>query len=206
MVYLIILIAFLLTPIAIIFSLIYYTYQAYKKLPFPYFLLVIFIFITVPYITFELYERNFKLSVIPDPLYVNSISYSEEKLWGFGPGGNETGIRVYPLSEQVAQKISKQGINFFTNIPSNQNQAGVHYYNWLPTPVKPDRFWKPREDSTEFNIYDYICAYGFCIDIKPTIVEEANAIINTTGSYYAYGSSSLIIVSPEKKLVLYLYR
>lgn len=63
----------------------------------------------------------------------------------------------------------------------------------------------PNEKTKTFNIYDYICAYGFCIDIKPEIVEEANWIINSPGSYYAYGRIGVIIVSSERKMILYLY-
>jgi hypothetical protein len=72
------LIAILLTPIAIIVSLIY----SYKKLSLLKFLLllslVIALVIGTPLIAFKIYERNFMLSVVPDALNVTSISYSEE--------------------------------------------------------------------------------------------------------------------------------
>ena len=59
-------------------------------------------------------------------------------------------------------------------------------------------------DNDHFDIYNYICMYGFCIDINPSVAIEANEIFNSEGSYYAYGHG-LIIVSPSKKLVLYMY-
>lgn len=201
----IILIALAVSPIAIITALIY----AYKKLPRAYFLLLMILLLAVPFAAFKIYEQNFLLSFIPDALGVHSISYREEESWGFGPGGNEAGIRVYPLPEEAAKQISAHGIEFFNNMPPNQHQRKRRwrgdYYNWSETPIKPDNHWQRNEKTKTFTIYDYICAYGFCIDIKPAIVEEANSIINSSGSYYAYGRIGIIIVNPDKKLILYLY-
>lgn len=88
-------IALILTLIAIITGSIY----AYKKLPRSYFCLFIALLLAGPVSAFKIYERSFMLSIVPDALGVNSILYREEESWGFGPGGNEAGIRVYPLAE-----------------------------------------------------------------------------------------------------------
>lgn len=52
---------------------------------------------------------------------------------------------------------------------------------------------------------DYICAYGFCIDVAPEVVNEANEIVNSAGSYYAQGRIGIIVASPKKKKVLYFH-
>lgn len=156
----IILITILLTLIAIIAGGIF----AFKKLPRSYFFLLLLILIASPIIAFKIYERGFKLSVVPDALQVSSISYSEEESWGFGPGGNEAGIRVYPLSEKFANQITKRGIEFFNNLPPNKNQRKRRwrgrYESWNETPVKEDRYWKQKEGGA-LEVYDYICRYGF---------------------------------------------
>jgi len=72
-------------------------------------------------------------------------------------------------------------------------------------PYQAGERWKQNKKTRRFDIYDYICAYGFCIDIEPAVVDEANSIVNAAGSYYAYGRIGLIIVSPGKRLVLYIY-
>lgn len=114
----VIIISILIIPIAVVVGLFY----TYRKLPHSYFLLLLFAFIAGPFAVFKIYENGFMLSVVPDALQVNSISYSEEESWGFGPGGNEAGIRIYPLSKQIADEISQRGIEFFNNMPPNQNQ------------------------------------------------------------------------------------
>jgi hypothetical protein len=183
--------------------------DAYKKLPRFYYVLLFCTLVTVPVAALKVYERGLMLSVTPDALDVNSISYSKEESWGFGPGGNEAGIRVYPLSKEIAKQISEHGIDFFNNMPPNKNQRKRRwrgsYYNWSETPIRVDHHWQPNEKTKNFDIYDYICAYGFCIDIEPKVVDEANAIVNGAGSYYAYGRIGLIVVCPSKKLVLYMY-
>lgn len=182
---------------------------AYKKLPRKYFLLLILILMAGLFWAFKDYERAFKLSVVPDALHVDSISYSAEESWGFGPGGNEAGIRVYPLTDQVARQITEQGLEFFRNMSPNQDQGDRQwrgqYDNWSETPVEPTRLWKLGKDRVGLNIMDYICAYGFCSEIKPEVVEEANSAVNTAGSYYAYGRMGLIVVNPKRKLVIYMY-
>lgn len=156
--------------------------------------------IASPIAAFKIYERDFKLSVVPDALQVSSISYSEEESWGFGPGGNEAGIRVYPLSGEIANQITKRGIEFFNNLPANKDQKKRRwrgrYGTWNETPVK---------EEGDLDIYDYICRYGFCIEIDDTVVAQATDIINSEGNYYAYGRIGLIVVSPSKKLVIYMY-
>lgn len=155
------------------------------------------------------YEKSFMLSAVPDALHAQSVSYSKEESWGFGPGGNEAGIRTYPLSDSVVRDIAQRGMEFFRNMPPNKDQQERrwrgYYGNWAETPVASGERWQPRQGSGTLHIYDYICRYGFCIDIDPDIVSMANSIVNSAGSYYAYGRIGLIVVSPEHKLVVYMY-
>ncbi len=175
-------IAFLLTLIAIIAGLSY----AYKEPPRAYFWLLLFALIAGPYAVFKSYERSFMLSVVPDALHVTAISYSKEESWGFGPGGNEAGIRVYPLPEQIANKISQRGIEFFNNLPPNRNQQNQkwrgRYETWSKTPISETKYWKAKNEMKGLDIYDFICRYGFCIGIDPTVVKEANDAVSNGGS------------------------
>ena len=182
---------------------------AYKRLPRIWFVLLVTLLIGGPLAAFKLYDRRFALEVVPDALKVDSIAYRKEESWGFGPGGNEAGIRVYPLSEELAGTIEQRGLDFFLNLAPNEDQSSRDwrglYEDWAETPVKSDQRWKADAQTGHLDVYDFICAYGFCIDIKAAVVDEANSIVNRRGSYYAYGRIGLIVVSPEKRLVIYLY-
>ena len=182
---------------------------ANRKLSFRKFSVLVLALVASLFVAFKTYERSFMLSIVPDALGVTTIAYSKEESWGFGPGGNEAGIRFFLLPEAIAAEASKRGIEFFNSLPPNADQQDRswrgQYEKWLETPVRPDTHW-PRDDkSASLNIYDYICRYGFCIDIEPSIAEEATAIVNSPGSYYAYGRIGIIVVSPARRRVLYMY-
>lgn len=182
---------------------------AYRKLSFRKFSALVLALVASLVVTYKIYERNFMLSVVPDALGATTIAYSSEESWGFGPGGNEAGIRVFPLPETTAAEASERGIDFFNRLPPNKDQHDRRwrgrYENWLETPVRADAHWPQNDKSATMNIYDYICRYGFCIDIEPSIAEEATAIVNSPGSYYAYGRIGIIVVSPARRRVLYMY-
>ncbi|MES2038315.1 MAG: hypothetical protein V4495_10775 [Pseudomonadota bacterium] len=194
-----------LIPVAILGGFIY----AYKKLPRRYFVLLTVTVIGGPYLAFKLYERQFMLEAVPDALDVSSITYSKEESWGFGPGGNEAGIRLYPMPENISQDIKKRGVEFFRDMPANKNQQGRssrgRYEDWAVTPIQPTDRWGTNKESGRMDICDQICGDAFGVDVKPAVQEVVNAIINSPGSYYAYGRTGLIIVSPEKNLVIYFY-
>ncbi|MNZ97080.1 hypothetical protein D3C78_1163030 [compost metagenome] len=158
---------------------------------------------------FTQYHLSFMLSVVPDALGVRSVSYRKEESWGLGPGGNEAGVRVYPLEEQIAGQVREGGLAFLFNMPPNKNQKNRRwrgeYSEWRETPIKLSAHWRPNIRSGKFEVYDYVCRYGFCVEIDGDIVEEIGLIVNSSGSYYAYGRVGLIIVSPEWKKVIYLY-
>jgi hypothetical protein len=116
----------LLTRIAIVAGIVF----AYKTLTYSHFILLLLILVASPVVAFKIYERNFKLSVVPDALQVRSIFYSEEESWGFGSGGNEVGIRVYPLSDEIANQITKRGIEFFNNLPAKK-ESTVSKMAWM---------------------------------------------------------------------------
>lgn len=180
----------------------------YLKLKRSHFLLLMALLVLIPVGTFKIKQRAHHLSFVPDALQVDSISYREEDAWGFGPGGNEAGIIVYALPAEVAAEIERRGMAFFEQLPANENQQERRwrgrYEAWFETPVSETRYWKRRADRG-LEIRDYICHYGFCIEIDDRVVEQTEAIINTPGSYYAYGRIGLIVVSPARKVVVYLY-
>jgi len=147
------------------------------------------------------FQRSFSLSVVPDALQVTSIAYAKEESWGFGPGGNETGVRVYPLKDAVADEILAQDMRFFLDMPANgdQHKRGSRglYTDWSATPV--------RNEAIPFDLNEYLDEYGFAIDVDPAIVADVNRILNAPGSYYAGSRSKMLIVSPRDRKVIFLY-
>lgn len=157
---------------------------------------------------YEAYSRAFDLSFVPDALGVTRMSYVSEKTAGFGPGGNESGIRVYPLPESAVVNL-RSGLSLLENMPQHYQDPGRDwrgsYGDWRETPVVAEKYRWERRGSEPLKAVDYMCYYGICADADPALLEEVDAIINSPGSYYAYGRIGMLIVSPAKRLVVYLY-
>ena len=181
---------------------------AYKKLEFRHFLVLVASLMLVPAVMWKLHEQKFILQAVPDALEVQAVSYRNEESWGFGPGGNEAGIRFYPLSEEISHRVGEGGIRYLEQLPPNKDQQSRrwrgYYAQWSETPIRGDH-WKINPGTGLLNVMDYICVYGFCIDIPPERMKQANEIICKPGSFYAQGRIGIIVVSPEQKLVLYFY-
>lgn len=184
-------------------------FHAARKLKAPCFLLLLAALILGPYGAFKAYEHRLQLSVVPDALHVTAMSYSQEESWGFGPGGNEAGFRAYRLPDDIAAEIEHKGMAFFEAMPPNQDQDSRgwrgQYMQWKATPVAPEEGWSPRQDTGRLHVDDYVHRYACCIDVDATLMAQADALVNSPGSYYAHGRIGLIVVNPKKRLVLYLY-
>lgn len=204
----IVLLVVLLILIAVISVLIF----AYSKLPRPLFFLLLSVLVVVPYLADDGDKRELMLSFVPDALGVSSVLYetSDEKGYLGLPGDETSGFRVYPISERIAKEIAEQGIEFFKNMPANKNQNSRewrgNYMTWLETPVLPDHSWKSYKGRQELNIIDYLCGgEGLCMKANRKLIDEANEIINSSGSYYAYGRIGFIVASPSTQQVFYFY-
>lgn len=198
----------LLIPIFALLAIFGALGYAYKRLRLNHFLVLLAALILTPIVTWKFYERQFMLEAVPQALGVRTVSYQLEESWGFGPGGNEAGIRFYPLPEDIATAIEKEGVKYLDRLPQNTDQERRRwrgrYEQWNETPIKGEH-WQINAATGLLNVTDYICAYGFCIDIPPERLRQANEIVSKPGSYYANGRIGIIVVSPKQRLVLYFY-
>jgi len=118
---------------------------------------------------------------------------------------------VYPLSSQIADEISQTGMAFFNNKipptdPNERNWRGK-YGGWSQTPIRADDKWGEEAETGNLNLYHYICrsTEGACIPIDDAVLKQATEIVNGGGNYYAYQEHGLIVVSPGRKRVLFMY-
>jgi hypothetical protein len=104
----------------------------------------VILLVLVPYGGYRAIEHSRIMNLAPADLDVSGIIYSKEESYGLiGPGVNETGLIVYSLPEQIAQKIAAQGVEFF-NLPKNIGRrfgSQTSHAAWLETPLVPDEKW-----------------------------------------------------------------
>jgi hypothetical protein len=198
----------LLLPLLVLLALPAALVWAYKKLGLQRFVLLNGAIALAAVGLWKYHEGQFILEVVPDALEVRTVSYRLEESWGFGPGGNEAGIRFYPLPDHVARAVENGGARYLEQLPPNTDQQSRDwrglYGEWRETPVQGDH-WKVDPATGLLNVTDYICAYGFCIDIPSDHLKQANEVVSKPGSFYARGRIGMIVVSPARRWVLYFY-
>ncbi len=156
---------------------------------------------------FKFRETVNRYSYVPEGLGVNKILFAAEDSWGFGPGGNETGVIVYELPEGVAEEIRHGGTDYLAKLPprsgSNHDWHG-RFERWQSTPITSDRAWFAEKDASP-RIANYLNQYGFGIPIDVQIERDIDDVISKQGSYFAYGRIGMLIVIPEIHRVVFAY-
>lgn len=165
-----------------------------------------------------LYQNH--LRFVPEDMGVLWVRYVAEESWGFGPGGNETGIIVYDMPDKVREVLIEQGISWLNALPPNSWSGWQgRYRNWKSTPVPATEFWTNPEDCPPENsdryllnypngcpsISGYMGKYGFNISFDGEVEKLVNQAVFSIGAYYAYGRIGMLIVIPEQSRIVYVY-
>ena len=159
-----------------------------------------------------LFKRSHHLSFVPPAMGVRTILYVEKEAWGFGPGGNETGIIVYEMPETTRERILNEGIDWLNGLPGSGNRWRGRYRNWHSTPFDPDvagafDIWAMENESCGHGggIAGYMFRYGFCVPFDPHYESLANEALSSSGGFYAFGRIGMLLLIPSKDLVIYAY-
>ena len=146
------------------------------------------------------------LGAAPQGLGVSRVLYSSERRWGFGPGGNATGVVVYGLDESAAEAVQAGGSQFLSSL-GDQRFSG-----WTPTPLRSSERWVHQTGAGEAyrsghvpSITDFLDRLGFSIPVPKKIREQFDASLFAPGSYFAKGKVSLVVVSPRARRVFLAY-
>jgi hypothetical protein len=156
-------------------------------------------------------KKSRQLNFAPDGLAISNVLYEREESWGFGPGGNETGVIVYELPESVADQIEEDGTAYLSELSEHRTvskSANVHrtYNGWAQTPVQLEGSDIDANRTFSYDIDEFLNRYGFGLDINEQIRNEINEAISKPGSFVAYGRSGIVIVIPHTRRLVYTYR
>ena len=157
---------------------------------------------------FKYIEAKHHLGLVPLGLRVEKVLYSEEQSWGFGPGGNETGVIEYELPEDIAAQIDKIGIRFFamsTPQTADAFEPSGQYQTWQQTPILLNGSGLGAEATQNHEISNFLAIHGFGIFIDPKLEKRINSSISQPGSFAAFGRGGVLIVNPKTRRVVYAY-
>lgn len=150
------------------------------------------------------FEREHWLSLVPPQFEVDSIVYAESEAWGFGPGGNETGVVVYELPTEVSSAVRHGGLRHV--------EALANQLTWKETPLKGHKEWFEGEGALPQTgpvriprLYNYLNRYGFGISIEAKYMAEIDKAVSEAGSFYAYSRTGVLIVMPSRTRIAFVY-
>lgn len=147
------------------------------------------------------------LGHVPGALHVTRVLYVSEDAWGFGPGGNEAGFLAYALPRRIARQLETGGVAWLDRQDGRRRSPGWRgrFDDWRATPMQPHHRWRPDPASGRFDVLQYVCAYGFCIDIDPAQRAAVEEALHAPGSFYAFGRIGMILLVPRTRRVYFLY-
>lgn len=160
------------------------------------------------------------LHFVPEEMGVWWVRYVAEKSWGFGPGGNETGIIVYDMPDKVREELTQNGISWLETLPPNSwKDWQGRYRDWKSTPIPDTILWAnpkkcPPKNSDRYllsypngcpSITGYMGNYGFYISFDREVEQLVNQAMFSPGAYYAFGRIGLLIIIPAQNRIVYVY-
>lgn len=166
------------------------------------------------YASLQFYQYQSRLNHIPSRMGVWHILYSEEQIWGMGPGGNETGIIVYGMPKATYNALMAGGMEWLEviskdNSRGRRRQGVFRKWHRTPSPVAtkcsldpPNRADEPESCSIVGQLLD---RYGSIISVDDWVLELANEAMLTEGAYYSHGMLGMLIVIPDKRRLIYAY-
>ncbi len=137
-----------------------------------------------------LFEDFWYRRYIPENIGLN-YHISIKSSAGFREG---CGTAVYRMNRETAEAIKEQGIKFFAGAGQDKGRpGGYHVYGkWMQTP-RDD--WHRAENWS----YELLCGGSIGDSLYDEIVESGR----TAGSYYSYKHEAVLMVMPEKRLVVF---
>ncbi len=145
------------------------------------------------------------LSVPPAHFEIERVLYAASEAWGFGPGGNETGVILYELPREVADSIrTARGV---VDPPGSGTDL-----SWKATPLKEPREWIEGEGALPQTgpvpmprLHNYLNQYGFGIPVDTEVSSEIDRALSESGNFFAYTRTGVLLVMPRTRRLAFVY-
>ncbi|MEO1238818.1 MAG: hypothetical protein AAFW64_03970, partial [Pseudomonadota bacterium] len=130
---------------------------------------------------------------LPAEIGVWQRLYVSERAWGFGPGGNETGILVYAMPGDVRAKIEAGGEAYLESFgPNPWGTLQGRFGDWHATPIRVEPGEWTDPDACPGGVSDlgmltyprgcpsilgYLGRYGYFVPVRDAVEDLANAAL-----------------------------
>ncbi len=162
-------------------------------------------------------EYRWRQNLLPLGVQAPVITYAREVVWGWGPGGNETGLIVYRMDRASAERVQAGGIAWLENEatrsvaplrrPAMDRRMRRTYSDWRMTPLA--ELWAGHGEHNcgqEPGLGVYLDYADFRCRVDPEEIARANRLLLTPGSFVARARGGrVVIVAPAERLVIVAY-
>ncbi len=134
-------------------------------------------------------KKTHYLGMVPAGVAVSEIIYAHEESWGFGPGGNETGVIIFGLQPNAALNLQHQGD-----------------LQWKATPALVKGSDSNTNSTMSYDIGQYLNRYGFGLLIDEEVTRTINDALSSQGNFVQDDPRRLIIIIPKAAKLVIAYR
>ena len=154
-------------------------------------------------------SNAFYHSRMPEHAGVGRILYKHVKTFGFGPGGNETGLVVFRMSASAARRLQADPDAFLQKVSESGRGSCHRFTNWTETPfVPPEHRWgeasRGAQPGSPATIEEITNQFGFGIRFKARYVRMLNESFAEPGSYLGSGGCGRVVLMPERRAAAYI--
>lgn len=153
-------------------------------------------------------EYQWRMDFVPDDLRPTGIDYAKQKSWGFGPGGYDYAVVVYPMPEETARQIAEEGVAFFArgeNVVLRKGRFATSFVDWKETPLTVERHTYDGKPPTQVYLGIDRIDYDERTPFPAWVTELFDRTVREPGSYYAKGRLGYAIVSPKERKIIYFH-
>ena len=149
--------------------------------------------------------------MVPAGLSVSQVMFAREETWGFGPGGNETGVIIFKLPVDIAGKIERNGIAFLhqyvpTLIVVRHGDERPVTLRWKATPVLVEGSGNDTNLTQTYDIEKYLNRFGFGLILNDEVTREINDALSSQGNFVDDNGRRLMVIMPKTGRVVIAYR
>ena len=157
---------------------------------------------------YSLLSARFYRGHMPDGAGIGRVLYKQVRVFGFGPGGNETGLVVFGMDARAARQLKADPDAFFQSLPESGAGRCRRFRHWSETPYVPDdrsgeasAFADPGSPAT---IEEITNRYGFGIRLNTKYSRMLNESLAAPGSYIGYSRCGRAVLMPDRGAAAYI--
>ncbi len=170
------------------------------------------------FVSLKIAERRHLKGFLPPAFGNVTVLGTTRLVAGLGPGGHDAVLAFFELPDDVASIMMREGVGWLQSAETSAKYGRARQEGeWISTPLNSTSFaWTNAKNcQSEWNpphaghvcpgIAAYLEGYGFLGKLAVSKTEVVDEILFTEGSYISKRRVGYLIISPQKRLVVFAH-